>query len=146
GWKAEDYFHDPKVVELCHAIEANDIAEIDRLVAAGANVNAQGKGKMTPLLWSFFDNKLERFKLLLEHGADPNVVVESDFESHGAVSSGESVTFLACKTRFPGYFDAVFAHGGDSNLPCSSFMGNQDTPLFTVIASGAGDKKQRIKL
>ena len=30
GWKAEDYFDDPKVVALCHAIESNDLKEIDR--------------------------------------------------------------------------------------------------------------------
>jgi hypothetical protein len=55
GWKAEDYFTDPKVIALCHAIEANDLAEMERLVKAGADVNAQGKDKMTPLLWAFPD-------------------------------------------------------------------------------------------
>jgi hypothetical protein len=35
GWKAEEYFSDPQVVALCKAIEANDLKEIDRLVAAG---------------------------------------------------------------------------------------------------------------
>jgi hypothetical protein len=49
------------VIALCKATEANDIAEIDRLVAAGADVNAQGEGNMTPLLWAYPDNKLERF-------------------------------------------------------------------------------------
>lgn len=48
GWKAEDYITDPQVVSLCHAIEAKDLAEMERLVKAGADVNAQGKGKMTP--------------------------------------------------------------------------------------------------
>src|SRR5438132_2847004 len=66
GWKAEDFFEDRGVIDLCHAIEANDIAEIDRLVAAGANVNAKGKDNMTPLLWALPDNKLDRFKKLLE--------------------------------------------------------------------------------
>jgi hypothetical protein len=71
GWKAEDYFSDPQVIALCHAIAANNLAEIDRLVAAGANVNAKGKGNMTPLLWAFPDNKLDRFERLLKHGAGP---------------------------------------------------------------------------
>jgi hypothetical protein len=82
-WKADDYFTDPQVIALCHAIEANDLDEIDRLVAAGANVNALGKGNMTPLLCAFPDNKLARFRRLLEHGANPNVVVESDFGTIG---------------------------------------------------------------
>jgi ankyrin repeat protein len=53
GWKAEDYFTDPKVIALCHAIEANDLKEIDRKIAAGADVNAKGTDGMTPLLWAF---------------------------------------------------------------------------------------------
>ena len=53
GWRAGDYFDDPKVIELCHAIEAKNVEEVDRLVAAGASVNAQGKDNMTPLLWAF---------------------------------------------------------------------------------------------
>ncbi len=146
GWQAEDYFDDPQVIALCEAIEANDLAEIDRLVAAGADVNAQGKGKMTPLLWSFFDNKLARFKRLLEHGADPNVVIESDFNTRGAVSAGDSVTHMACKTAFPGYFEAVFEHGGDVNLQLTSRVGLHDTPLFSVIKFGNAKKKQKIQL
>jgi hypothetical protein len=116
SWRAADYFDDPKVIALCRAIESNDIAEIDRLVAAGADVNAQGKGKMTPLLWAYPDNRLERFKRLLEHGANPNVAIESDFNTRGGMRAGDSVTYLACKTSFLGYFEAVFSHGGDPNL------------------------------
>jgi hypothetical protein len=145
GWKAEDYFDDPQVISLCRAIEANDVAEIDRLVAAGADVNAQGKGKMTPLLWAFPDNKLERFKRLLEHGANPNVVIESDFNTRGGMSAGDSVTHMACKTAFPGYFEAVFEHGGDPNLTENAIISNE-TPLFTLIKGNAPNKKAKIKL
>jgi len=118
GWKAEDYFADPKAIALCHAIEANDLDEMDRLIAAGADVNAEGKDGMTLLLWAFPDNKLDRFKKLLEHGADPNVVTKSDFNTHGGFhrGGGDSVTHMACRTEFAGYFEAVFDHGGDPNL------------------------------
>ena len=58
GWKAVDCFTDPKVIALCRAIEANDLAEMERLVQAGADVNARVKGNMTPLLWAFPDNHL----------------------------------------------------------------------------------------
>ena len=102
GWKAEDYFTDPKVIALCHAIEANDLAKIDRQIAAGADVNANGKDGMTPLLWAFADNKLERFSKLLEHGADPNVFIQSDLNTHGGFHPGDTVTHMACGTEFPG--------------------------------------------
>jgi len=144
-WKAEDYFDDAQVIALCKAIEKNDIAEIDRLVTAGANVNAQGKGKMTPLLWAFPDNKLERFKRLLEHGADPNVMVESDFNTRAVIMSGDSVTHMACATEFPGYFEAVFAHGGDPNMLKSTKRARNQTPIFTTLQGRAPEKIKKVK-
>jgi uncharacterized protein len=143
-WVAADYFDDPQVIALCEAIERNDLDAMKRLIAEGADVNAQGKGKMSPLLWAFPDNKLERFKLLLENGADPNVIIESDFNTRGGMSAGDSVTHMVCKTAFSGYFEAVFKHGGDPNLERTSILGSNDTPLFTVIQF-AGNKKAKIK-
>jgi len=145
GWRAEDYFTDPKVVALCKAIEANDLAEMERLVQAGADVNVQGKDKMTPLLWAFPDNHLPRFKWLLEHGANPNVVVKGDFNSRQSISRGESVAFMACKTSYPGYFEAVFDHGGDPNIRHTGPLGFSQTPLFAVITRGGGDKAAKVR-
>jgi uncharacterized protein len=145
GWKAEDYFTDWQVIALCRAIEANDLAEMERLVKAGADVNAQGKDKMTPLLWAFPDNHLPRFKWLLEHGANPNVVVEGQFNSRQRITRGDSVTHMACATSFPGYFEAVFDHGGDPNIRHAGHLGFRDTPLFAVITRGAGDKAAKVR-
>lgn len=145
-WQAEDYFDQPQVIALCRAIEANDLVAIDRLVAAGANVNAQGKGRMTPLLWAFPDNRLDRFSRLLAHGGDPNLLFDSDFGTRGAIQPGEAVTHLAAASAFPGYFDAVFDHGGDPNLAKQTHaLGRGDTPLFCVIQSSAPDRARRIK-
>ena len=145
SWVAEDYFDDPKVISLCKAIEANDLEEIDRLVAAGADVNAQGKGKMTPLLWAFPDNKLARFERLLQHGANPNVIIESDFNTRGGMLPGDSVTHMAARTYFPGYCKTVFEHGGDPNLPRLSRLGSGDTPIFSVIKFGSKDKIKDVR-
>jgi len=145
GWKAEDYFSDPKVIALCKAIESNDLSKMDRLVKAGADVNAQGKDKMTPLLWAFPDNHLPRFKWLLEHGANPNVIVESDFGTRGSISAGESVTHMACETEFAGYFDAVFDHGGDPNIRRTGLSGRDATPLYCVITTGFGNRREKVK-
>lgn len=145
GWKAEDYFTDPKVIALCHAIEASNLAEMDRLVKAGEDVNAQGKGKMTPLLWAFPDNNLPRFKWMLEHGANPNVVVEDEFNTGQNIARGDSVTQLACESSFPGYFETVFDHGGDPNLRRAAAVGASSTPLHTVIQFGGGDRRERVK-
>src|SRR5262249_37642320 len=120
------------------------LAEADRLIADGANVNAKGKGNMTPLMWAFPDNKLERFNKLLEHGADPNVTFESDFGTAGHFEKGQSITHLACATEFPGYFEVVFEHGGDPNLVKNGIVSG-DTPLFSVIRGGGPNKLDHIR-
>jgi ankyrin repeat protein len=145
NWKAEDYFEDAQVISLCHAIERSDVAEINRLVAAGADVNALGHGKMTPLMWAFPDKKLERFTRMLELGADPNVIIESDFGTRGAIAVGTSVTHLAAETRFPGYFEAVFSNGGDPNLRERSVIRRDDTPLFTLIKAPVNKKREKVQ-
>lgn len=134
------------MIALCHAIEANDLAEVDRLIAAGADVNAKGKDNMTPLLWAFPDNKLERFTRLLEHGADPNVLFQSDFGTRSALLPGEAVTHLACETHFDGYFEAVFKYGGDPNLKSTCAVKMESPPLFCVITGRASNKLEKVKL
>lgn len=147
GWEPGLYFKDPKVIALCNAIETNDIDEMKRLIKLGVNINAKGKGNMTPLLWAFPGNQLDRFKLLLEAGADPNVLVSSNFGVKGWISPGSSVTHMACKTSFFGYFEAVFTNGGDPNLiQMTKALGRGDVPLFSVILGSSPDKAVRVQI
>ncbi len=120
---------------------------MSRLIAAGANVNERGKDNMTPLLWAYPDDKPDRFKALLEAGADPNVLVESDFNTRQSIHPGMAVTHMAAKTNFKEYFDLVFDHGGDPNLVDRGITGlGNDTPLFLAIrAAGAGDRRERVQ-
>lgn len=145
-WKADEYFQDEQVIALCEAIESKDLEAMRRLIKAGANVNAKGKDNMTPLMWAFPNNELPRFKLLLEHGADPNVVFKSDFRIRGFLHKGGSVTEYASKTEFPGYFNAVFDHGGNANMVFRSDSSFRDlqTPFHLVITSFANDKYERV--
>ncbi|MCA9114971.1 MAG: hypothetical protein KDA79_07780 [Planctomycetaceae bacterium] len=140
GWKAEEYFEDNKVIALCHAIEKKDLVEMQRLIDAGADVNARGKGNMTPLLWAYPDNQVPRFKLLLENGADPNVLFESDFANkkgwESGLRPGDSITHMVCMTSFPGYFEAVFDNGGDPNLVGGTEETTIETPIFKLIDRG----------
>ncbi len=130
GWKAEDYFEDAKVVALCKAIEDDNVPEMERLIAAGANANAVGKDGMTPLLWAFPDRRVARFECLLKHGADPNVVIQSDFNTKArpfhpypiggsafwdkGCHAGQSVTLLAARSPMIEYLQLVMQHGGDA--------------------------------
>jgi hypothetical protein len=159
GWKAEDYFNDARVVELCHAIEADNVPEMERLIAADANANAAGKDGMTPLLWAFPDRKLARFECLLKHGADPNVVFQSDFNTgarpfhpypiggsafndHGC-HAGQSITLLAATSPMIEYLQLVLEHGGNPNI----VDGKTDVaPLDVVLERDLFDSDKRVAL
>lgn len=124
-WKAEEYFDDPQLVALCKAIERADLAEMERLVKAGADVNARGKDSMTPLLWGYpmGEKVLEK---LLELGADPNTQYDSFFGTRGEIERGDSLLFMAVKStganntynreKFQNYVDILLKHGADPNL------------------------------
>lgn len=158
GWKAEDYFQDEKVIALCKAIEADDLATMREIIAAGVDVNAVGKCGMTPLLWSFPDRKLERFRLLLEHGANPNVPLTGDVglkdqAFHPYVTGGSSfldrgcheghtVTLLACRSPVIDYFRVVMEHGGDAKLADAK---TGEVPLDIVLDRYIPDSRERVE-
>lgn len=145
GWEAEDFFDNPDVINLCAAIEANDVGKIRSLIKAGANVNAIGRGGMTPLMWAFPDGKVERFKLLLEAGADPNVYLTSDLDVPKFFEAGDTITHMVCRSRFEA-FDHVFKNGGDPNLPSKKRRRAGMTPIFSVLKSGGSDVKRKVKV
>jgi len=126
------YFGDPKVVALCDAIERKDLAEIDRLVAEGADVTAKScVTHMTPLLYSFPSGEAV-FKRLLEHGADPNVVFGHSFGTRGAIRPGDSIMTMCAKSEFPNHLRLALEHGGDPNLADD----RGETPIFHAIMKG----------
>jgi ankyrin repeat protein len=61
---------------LIDAVEREDLAEIRRLIQAGVNVNYRGLGAddWTPLTRASEQGRSKSVKLLLELGADPNVI------------------------------------------------------------------------
>jgi beta-lactamase regulating signal transducer with metallopeptidase domain len=63
---------------LYEAAEAGDIAGINELVAAGANVNAAIDGDGSPLIAAAREGRLDAARLLIDKGADPDVGVEGD--------------------------------------------------------------------
>jgi uncharacterized protein len=142
GLKAESYFTDPKVIELCKAIEVNDLAQMDKLIAEGVNVNARGEGNVTPLFWAFPDNKIERFTKLLEAGADPNVQITSNLGLPRVFGVNDSVTHLVAKTWFPKYFETTVEHGLDPYIKDS--LGGD--VVLSLIVHGGPSLINRFKL
>jgi ankyrin repeat protein len=126
-WKAEDFYTDKGVIKLCKAIEAKDLNEIERLVKSGVDVNAKGRGNMTPLLWAFPMGE-DVFRKMLELGADPNVqlterlmlaAIEKDHSVMSAcvaLTDGLIYSQLFYDVRMDNYLAIVLKHGGDPNL------------------------------
>lgn len=143
GWKAEDFFDDPKTRDLCKAIMRNDVRRLDRLIDAGADINARGKGGMTPLMWAFPDRTFDCFRRLLERGADPDVVLESDLNTRNYFSPGDTVTSIILRASQAEYFQELARNGFDAGYVNEN---TGDSLLHVTIRSFGlfGDRKQRI--
>jgi hypothetical protein len=154
-WKAENFFTDSGVISLCKAIEAKDLAEIDRLVKSGVNVNAKGRGNMTPLLWAFPMGE-EVFGKMLELGADPNVRLTERVwfvcleSGNSVVSACASPILIEGLVHKPYFYDApmdnylklVLEHGGNPNIQDAEGK----TPLFYFRSSVPSKLADRICL
>ncbi len=156
GWKAEDFFNDPSVIALCIAIlciaiETKNMETFDKLLAEGVNVNVRGKGNMTPLFWAYPENRGEYFKKLLEHGADPNVLIEDHFGLPQWFNKETSLTYIVAGSSkiIAGsdrteYFKWIMEHGGDPNQIQPGF--DNQTPITAAInANRIDDVKMLIQ-
>ncbi len=150
GWKAEDFFSDKGVIALCKAIERRDIPEIERLVKSGVNINARGRGNMTPLLWAFPMGE-KTFGRMLELGADPNVKLTENY----LLLRSKSVVFASVELTdglmhyeyfrdvpMEGYLKLVLDHGGDPNAEDM----DKGTPLFWIRHRSSTVRKGMIGL
>ena len=131
AWKAEDYFKDPETIQLCMSIQNNDLRAIEAAIESGADVNVVGTEGMTPLLWAFPDNKIERFQLLINAGADASILTKSDFKTNGRIKKGTTVAHLAAASLFPNQFLAIVRKGIDANLEAACFP--KEGNLFYAI-------------
>ncbi len=139
---AELVFDDPKVVALCKAIEADDLVKIQHCIDHGANVNAVGKAGVTPLLWAFPDDKIERFKLLLKNGANPNLCLTENFGKKSIFKAGDAVLHMAARSQFAEHFLLVMNYGGDPNL----YSSRGDTVIHEAVKGLVPNPKERIKI
>ncbi|HML74438.1 MAG TPA: ankyrin repeat domain-containing protein [Anaerohalosphaeraceae bacterium] len=64
-----------RLIELADSFEAKDIAELRELITAGADVNVVNKIGFTPLWVASSRGYTEMVELLLDAGANPNVVM-----------------------------------------------------------------------
>jgi ankyrin repeat protein len=78
---------------LWAAAKANDVAELERLLAAGADIDARDHRGYSPLMLAAYAGHAEAFDLLLDRGADPcsadaagnSVLMGAVFKGHRAM-------------------------------------------------------------
>ncbi|MCW5550352.1 MAG: ankyrin repeat domain-containing protein [Opitutaceae bacterium] len=104
--KAEEFFLDPKVRTLVQAAARGDTRRVDALLHEGVDINARGKGGMTPVLFAMARLNKTGYRHLLERGANPNLIVDP----------GESVMSFASRIKDSEWLRLALRHGGDPNL------------------------------
>jgi hypothetical protein len=130
----------PQAQALAAAAEKGDIKEIDRLVDAGADVNAVGMYGLTIAEWLLFHPNEDGFRRLLERGADANMltvwsgedVAYRDFQQQ----QSSLVHWAAYRTKAlgPEYLRLVLDVGkGDPNLEPPD---RQSRPILKALEVG----------
>ncbi len=127
--KPSDIFSDPNLIALCKAAMNNDIREIDRLISAGTNINAQGKDGYTAIYFALHPGGKNTFLAMLEHGADPNIQV---------TTSGECLILLVAKSPDDSdWLEMVLNHGGDPDAEDPTLIIDANyTPIYKAIFAG----------
>ena len=103
---AKHYFSDPKVQQLVQAAQSGDESTINELVAAGVDVNAQGTGNTTPLIWAMKAHSYRGVEALLANGANPNQRYEHGYTPLWFAAGGNDLTLL----------EMLLKNGGDPNV------------------------------
>jgi ankyrin repeat protein len=135
---------DPQVVKLTSAVSKNDLAGVLKIVAEGVDVNGVDDIGCTPLLLASCHNEYPIMEVLLQAGADPNLVIKSeeceDFDNgttnlmrvssretcllllnHGADvnaknDQGKTALMIAAKHSNAGLVEALLQRNADAKL------------------------------
>lgn len=122
-WTSSTFFDSIQALDAAKAVEAKDNLLLASLIKMDLDVNLQGKSGMTLLHWSYVNDNLEAFELLLDSGASPDlrltgnipVKVIPDFQAM------DSVLFTIARTAPIGltdmkFFDAALQKTSDIEL------------------------------
>lgn len=142
-WDANNFFQDPKGVELCQAINNQDLGKMQVLLDDGVALNQVGKRGMTPLLWAMGQESSNAFVWLLDHGAKPDQEIIDDLDKPKTFQPNASPLCICIVHPDESYAIALLKHGADPNFMRGS---PYSPPLHAIIRRGIKNKWQRIQL
>ncbi|MDD0824286.1 ankyrin repeat domain-containing protein [Mannheimia sp. AT1] len=151
--------------ELFEAVALGNKEKVNMLLAKGADINAQDKGKRTPILIAAQHNHLDLVRFLAEQGADINAQDNKSFNPfiHGCIFNKLELVKLMVKlgtditrlTRFGGNGLTPAAEKGheeivkyllentDINVNLTNNVG-WTALIEAIILNDGGEKMQRI--
>ena len=140
--KAKDYFNGPLEIKLAEAIEKESLEDISVLLNEGVDINARGVDGITPLFWAALKQKPASFKLLLESGANPNIIAETKVKEKLYPDRPDTrklpLMELLSTMDDPSYLRLALKHDGTPNTIAEyAAMVSNATVLFTAIRKGA---------
>ena len=112
---ADHYFTTPETVAAAKAIRRGNARGLERMIAGGLDVNAQGREGMDLLKWSLGRFCLECFETLLESGADIERPPAGEYTGKIEQLFLMPVMELAAQLNDPAYLALLLRHGGNPN-------------------------------
>jgi ankyrin repeat protein len=112
------------------ASHSNDVAAVDRLIKAGANVNAKNQYGSTPLLEAAMNGNTEIIERLLKAGADPN--------SPGP--DGMTALMIIARNTNVRAASLLLAHGANANVA------EQQKKQTALMWAAAQNQPEMVKL
>jgi ankyrin repeat protein len=142
--KANDYFIEPVQVKLAEAIAQENITQVTELIKQGANVNALGRDGMRPLSWAMAKKSPKGFELLLQNGADTDLVVPEPSTNKFPLTllefaaSSEGSDYLRLLLKYKGNPNTISSGQlGDRTIIFDAIMHNQIENVRILIEAGA---------
>lgn len=102
-----DLFSNRQLRQLAEAAQHGNVKKIDALIANGVSVNSHGKYGIGPLFSAVQADNKRGFKVLLDHGANPNNIWTNGYTL---------MNTIACCAHDPYFMEQALKHGGNPNL------------------------------
>lgn len=113
--------------QLLDAVRRDDTIEVEELLVRGANADCRDRRGVTALILAYECGHLQVFKMLLEHHANPDIVL----------SDGRSAMHLSATNANSDWLRHAIENGGSVDLTEKGASYNPEmTPLFYAVGEG----------